>query len=105
MKSLAERQKQRTIDRAEALKDSPFRDTGASAEAQTESDETGKSYAEMSIEELKAAAKELGGEVPKDKTLKADILEYVQNLAKFKAESEETEDSKTDAGWSAGAGA
>lgn len=100
MKSLEERKKQRKQQRAENLKDSPFQDTGVIQEIDAVSNASGKQYADMTIEELKAAAKALGTEVPKEKTVKADILEYVQNLAKFKAEQSGGDENKND-GWNA----
>ena len=86
MKSLAERKKFRAEQRAIALKESgvPNQDTGIVLEG-----EEGESrFANMTIKELHSAAAELGTEVPKEKTLLADIREYVENYAKFKAQEE-----------------
>jgi hypothetical protein len=101
MKSLAERKKQRKESRAEALADMPNQDTGIVQDGEVEPDK----YDGMTVEQLRAAATELGTEVPKDKTVKADILEFVKNLAAFKAtadaENDESE-KNTGASWKAG---
>lgn len=84
MKSLDERKKQRAEQRAENLKDSPFRDTGIIVEGDG-SDQS--EFDGMTVDELKKASVDrFETEVPKDKTLKADILEFVKNLAAYKAQ-------------------
>jgi hypothetical protein len=97
MKSLAERRKQRAESRAAALADMPNQDTGIVQEGEAEPDK----YDTLTIDQLRAAATELGTEVPKEKTVKADILEFVKNLAAFKA-AESDEDKNKGGGWKAG---
>ena len=97
MKSLAERKKQRAESRAEALKGKPNQDTGIVQEGEAEPGE----FDNLTIEQLRAKATELGTEVPKDKTVKADILEFVKNLAAFKA-ADSDENQETGGGWKAG---
>lgn len=83
MKSLAERKKFRAAQRAEQLETAgvPNQDTGIDLGTEEPAD-----YSEMTIPQLHEAAKGMGAEVPKEKTLKADILEFVENLAQFKAQ-------------------
>lgn len=104
MKSLAERKKFRQQQRAAQMEDAglPIRDTGIVLD-----EETGdkSEYADMTIKELHAAAAKLGTEVPKDKTLLADIREYVENFAKFKAQEKAEKVDSPDGkptGWKAG---
>lgn len=97
MKSLAERKKQRQESRAASLADMPNQDTGIVQDGEVESGE----FDNLTIEQLRAAATELGTEVPKDKTVKADILEFVKNLAAFKA-ADSDENQETGSGWKAG---
>lgn len=97
MKSLIERKKQRVESRAKALEGKPNQDTGIVQEGE---DEPGE-FDNLTIEQLRAKATELGTEVPKDKTVKSDILEFVKNLAAFKA-AESNENKDNGGGWKAG---
>lgn len=100
MKSLAERKKFRAQQRAEQLKESgvPNQDTGIVLD----DDENGgeSPYAKMTMKELQAEAERLGAEIPKDKTLVADVREFVENYAKFKAH--EVGENGNNGGWKAG---
>lgn len=98
MKSLAERKKFRAEQRAQQLETAgvPNQDTGIDTDNAGSTD-----YSSMTIDQLKDAAKGLGTEVPGDKTLKADILPFVENLAAFKAQ-EAGESNGTSTGWKAG---
>lgn len=93
MKSLEERKKFRAEQRAAVLGES----------ANVSVDLTGgekSAFADMTIDQLKATAKELGAEVPKEKTKLAEIREFVENLAAFKAKQDEEEGGG--AGWNKG---
>lgn len=101
MKSLEERKKQRAAQRAEALADSPNQTTIADSGDGT-GDET--EFDGMTIDRLREVAKNrFETEVPKDKTKKDEILEFVKNLAAFKAQ-EEADDAgeQTGSGWKQG---
>lgn len=99
MKSLAERKKQRAEQRAESLKESGAvnQDTGVVLDDVSTGD-----FDSMTIEQLKDAAKAMGTEVPKDKTLKEDILTFVKNLAAFQEQEKADAAETAGSGWKSG---
>lgn len=106
MKSLAERKKFRMEQRKLALEQSgvPNKDTGVILE----DEDPGESpYTKMTMKELQAEAERLGAEIPKDKTLVADVREFVENYAKFKAQEDadsgnQQQNNSGSGGWKAG---